>query len=124
MRFSPVWYLVGSVLLAAVVVGSLVPIPKVESLRYDKVIHFLVYFSLMGWFGQLGKHRFWLAVAFVSLGIVLEYLQGQTRYRSFEWLDVAANSAGIAIAWLGLMTPLGRTIRWLDSHLQAWLGRQ
>jgi hypothetical protein len=48
--------------------------------------------------------RFWIAAAFVALGIVLEYLQGLTDYRGFEYSDMLINSIGVA---LGLL--LGRS---------------
>jgi VanZ family protein len=119
MRYSILWYGIGTLLLLAVVVGSLIPVPRVESAPNDKLIHFLLYFLLMAWFGQLQTRRLWLALGFISLGLLLELIQGQTRYRTFEWLDVLANSAGVAVAWLVVKTPLGRILGRIDHFLQT-----
>jgi hypothetical protein len=124
MKYRRVWYAIGATLLVAIVVGSLMPVPRVASAPNDKLIHFLIYFSLMAWFGQLGGKRGWLLAAFAGLGLGLELLQGQTRYRTFEWADVAANTAGVAVAWVAVLTPFGRTVSWLDSQLQRILDKK
>ena len=50
------------------------------------------------WFIQ-ARTRLKLAIAFVALGALIECLQGLTSYRSFEWLDIVADTIGVAIAW-------------------------
>ena len=118
MRFNALWYLIGGVLLGGIVVGSLVPVPRLSPTFNDKLIHFLIYFLLMTWFGQLQRQRVLLALGFVAMGFIIELLQGQTRYRTFEWYDLLANTAGIAVAWVCLMTPFGKMLSWLDRWLQ------
>jgi glycopeptide antibiotics resistance protein len=102
MRYSVVWYGIGGLMLGAIVIGSLVPVPTMKAAPNDKLIHFLIYFLLMAW-----------------LGLLLELAQGQTRYRTFEWYDVGANSAGVLVAWLVVMTPLGKTLQRVDQWLQT-----
>ena len=119
MRYSVVWYGIGGLMLGAIVIGSLVPVPTMKAAPNDKLIHFLIYFLLMAWFGQLWLRRRWLALGFVLLGLLLELAQGQTRYRTFEWYDVGANSAGVLVAWLVVMTPLGKTLQRVDQWLQT-----
>ncbi|KPK55207.1 MAG: hypothetical protein AMS22_05000 [Thiotrichales bacterium SG8_50] len=119
MRYATLWYGIGVLIILAVIVSSLVPLPRVESAPNDKLIHFLLYFFPMAWFGQLRSRRLWLALGFILLGFVLEILQGLTRYRTFEWYDVAANTAGVMVAWLVVITPLGQVLVRIDHWLQA-----
>ena len=119
MRYSIWWYGIGALLLLAVIVSSLVPVPRIESAPNDKLIHFLLYLVPMAWFGQLRLRRHWLALGFILLGFLLELIQGQTRYRTFEWLDVVANSTGVIVAWLLVTTPMGQVLRRLDQWLQT-----
>ena len=93
--------------------------PRIESAPNDKLIHFLLYLVPMAWFGQLRLRRHWLALGFILLGFLLELIQGQTRYRTFEWLDVVANSTGVIVAWLFVTTPMGQVLRRLDQWLQT-----
>ncbi|MCD8304365.1 MAG: VanZ family protein [Prevotellaceae bacterium] len=100
--------------LAAVVVASLVPIPEtpLEGIPfYDKWAHFLMYAALCLalWLDYLRGHpRVRWAVA-LPLTIVfpiatsggLELAQAYlTTYRSGDWLDFAANSVGVLLATL------------------------
>lgn len=121
MRYLRWWRSVGAIFLISVVVGSLLPLSQMAQAINDKLEHFLVYFLLMAWFGQLYRRRLILVVAFLLMGLALEILQGQTRYRHFDWYDVAANSAGILAAWMTLFTPLGRSMAVIDRWLQRQL---
>lgn len=121
MRYLRWWRSVGAIFLVTVVVGSLLPLSPMAQVFNDKLEHFLVYFLLMAWFGQLYRRRLILVTAFVLMGLVLEILQGQTRYRYFDWYDVAANSTGILVAWATLFTPLGRSMAAIDHWLQRQL---
>ena len=44
--------------------------------------------------------RMKLAMVFISMGALIECLQGLTTYRSFEWLDIVADALGVTIAWV------------------------
>jgi VanZ family protein len=33
------------------------------------------------------------------MGVTIEFLQGLTPYRFFEWADALANAAGVIIGW-------------------------
>jgi len=78
-----------------------------------------MYFLLMAWFAQVidSRHRLFLAIGFATLGLLLEVAQRATGYRSFEWGDVLANSAGVALGWTLMHTVLGRTLSLLDARL-------
>ena len=77
--------------------------PDLDIDNGDKLGHFLAYGSLMFWFAQLALERLprlrW-ALAFVAMGITLEFVQGMTSYRSFDVIDMLANSVGVGLGWL------------------------
>jgi glycopeptide antibiotics resistance protein len=124
MRYSVLWYAIGCVLLAVTIFGSLTPVPRVVATSFnDKFIHFLVYFVLMGWFGQLNTRHVVPAAGIVALGFSLELIQGQTRYRMFDWYDVLANTTGVVASWLILMTPFGQGLYRLDRWLQRQVAK-
>ena len=126
LHFKQVWLVLGVGLLLIIVAGSLVPVPKTESQVNDKLIHVVLYFMLMAWFAQIiiFRHHFFLAVVFVFLGFLLEIGQQFTSYRSFEWGDVFANSAGVLLGWIAMYTILGKMVFLLDALLVRFVGRR
>jgi hypothetical protein len=57
---------------------------------------------MMIWFAQLYQrslHGLW-ALGFIGLGAALEFVQGWSGFRSFEYLDMAADTAGVTAGWL------------------------
>lgn len=104
-RHPRLWRGVGWFGIALLLVLSLVRPPAVEMPveDADKLGHFLAYFVLTGWYGQLfAARRDFLkrAAGFVVLGAVIEGLQWFTGYRTADWRDEVANSTGIATAVL------------------------
>ncbi|MCP3848992.1 MAG: VanZ family protein [Gammaproteobacteria bacterium] len=90
----------------------------------DKVIHFLIYFILVGWFAQLYKKtssRLAILIGAIFLGIVIEHLQGMTSYRSFDYLDGLANTSGAVCAFLLAHPPLDSILKRIDSQLNNLL---
>ncbi len=74
----------------------------------------------MFWFSLVfarGWVRFVVALGLLVLGVSLEYLQGMSGYRAFEYADMAANSAGIFCALLASKTPLSRSLAILENYL-------
>ena len=68
----------------------------------DKLGHFLSYGFLMLWFCVLYRRkrvRAFYALGFVALGVALEFMQGNLGYRTFDLLDMAANTAGVMAGW-------------------------
>jgi len=109
------------VLVAVVVYLSLanIAIPQVPSSIGDKINHLIAYSALMGWFGQLlieWRHRMLAAVALVLLGITMEYCQGLTAYRVFEWQDALANSMGVVLGFIALSLGADRILVWFESR--------
>ncbi len=97
------WTFVAWLLLILTVVASLWPVePGPKPVHMDKLMHVLGYCGLMLWFMQIVPARRWprLGLAMCMLGIGIEVLQGQTTYRSFSGLDIAANTIGILVSWV------------------------
>lgn len=103
LRYPWLWRLIGWLLIAGVVAGSLMPgqaIPQMVS--NDKWLHATTYFLLMLWFAGLYRRdrHVWIALGLLALGVALDLLQGLTTTRSFDLLDIGANAAGILAALL------------------------
>lgn len=68
----------------------------------DKLGHLAAYGSLMFWFALLYPERAlrWrYALGFVAMGIGLEFVQGGLAYRTFDVLDMLANTIGVLLGW-------------------------
>ena len=92
---------------AAIVWLSLTPSPpKVDFQQSDKVGHFLVYGLLMAWFCLLYRKtsfRFAYGIAFIAMGVGLEFIQGMLGYRTYEVFDMLANTIGVLLGWAAAM---------------------
>ena len=103
LRF--LWLTIGYGLVASVVFLSLTSNPVDLELNFpyqDKAYHAFAYFTLMAWFSQIYHDRFqrnMIAVVFVVMGIMLEYLQGFDANRYFEFADMFANAVGVALGF-------------------------
>ena len=71
----------------------------------DKLLHLLI-FTLLFIFGALAFPQFfssentrwiWLYLGLFSYGMIMELLQGQTTYRSVEFGDLVADTAGLIL---------------------------
>jgi len=119
LRYHRTWLALGGLWIALVSIFSLMPNPP-DPLSFeqrDKLSHFLAYGWLMLWFCQLytGTTRRWsLALAFVALGVGLEFLQSLTPDRTYELLDMAANTGGVLLGWLLAATPLAQGLHALE----------
>jgi hypothetical protein len=52
----------------------------------------------------------------ITFGIVIEFLQLLTGYRSFEVLDMAADAAGVSLGLLLACTPMGYCLVWIERR--------
>ncbi|RPG95042.1 MAG: hypothetical protein CBE13_001400 [Candidatus Pelagibacter sp. TMED253] len=71
----------------------------------DKFIHFLIYFLFVIFWANSFKNRFknsTLFVFFFSLlfGLILEFVQINLSYRSFEFFDLISNFIGCLVGYL------------------------
>lgn len=126
LRWS--WLAVGLVWVAAIFYFSLAPYPPrpVTFWQADKLEHALAYALLMLWFCQVYRQRnprILLALLLVAMGIAIEYLQGETGYRTFEFADMLANAAGVMVGWAWARTLLGHVFAYLEYHV-ARISRQ
>jgi VanZ family protein len=100
LRHPLLWAVLGWLLVAGVVTGSLLPGSIVAAVTFnDKIEHAGAYALLMLWFGGLyprARHPR-IAVALLALGVALDLLQGLTETRSLEALDILADAVGLAI---------------------------
>ncbi len=122
LRYHRYWLIIGWMLIAAVIFLSVTAHPpKLLSVKgFDKVEHFASYFVLMGWFVQLyrtHKQRLLYALLFIGQGMALEVVQGMSRWRTFDYWDAAANSAGIILAWWWSFRGLDRLLPALERRL-------
>jgi hypothetical protein len=100
LRFPKVWSVLGWLLVLAVVLGSLLPGGAVSAVTFnDKLQHAAVYCVLTLWFTGFYRRNFypWIALVLFGLGVALDLLQGLTKTRSLELLDVGANFGGIVV---------------------------
>ena len=88
---------------AAIVWLSLTPSPPQVDVQFgDKLGHFGAYGLLMFWFTRLyvqNATRAGHAIAFVAMGIGLEFVQGHLGYRTYDVIDMAANTIGVLLGW-------------------------
>jgi len=78
--------------------------PEIPVEQGDKIGHVMAFAVLMLWWAQLyfGRARLLIAAALLALGVGLEFVQGWTGYRNFEYADMLADLVGITIGcWLG-----------------------
>ena len=124
LRYHRAWFALGVLWIAIVIILSLMPNPP-DPLSFeqsDKLSHFLAYGWLMLWFCQLyteTARRWGWALAFVALGVGLEFLQSLTPDRVYEALDMAANSGGVLLGGLLATTPLVQGLRVIEARCLA-----
>lgn len=104
LRYKKLWLTIGLLMIAFVVVETLTPSPIGTGMQIsDKVLHITGYFGMMGWFVQIfhnRKYQLLLAIGFISMGMMLEFVQGWGGVRQYEVTDMLANGTGVVLAWL------------------------
>ena len=91
------WISVTLLTLVVVTAASLWPLDKLPSIPgSDKVHHFIAYGALM-FPTALRKPKYWFLIGLLFIGYsgVIELVQPYVN-RYGEWLDLAANAAGVA----------------------------
>jgi len=99
---------------------SLTPHPIEIPLEHgDKYGHVLAYAMLMFWYAQIhsaARARIGWAVAFIAMGIGLEYLQALTDYRTFEIQDMMADAVGVLGGWIAAPPRSPHLFRYIEAH--------
>ena len=103
-KMKRVALLLGLIMVVGVFIVCLMPLQIKTVENGDKIQHFLAYGGLMLWFGFWfpSRLRLWL-VLFIAMGILIEFLQGLTPYRSFSVADMLANSIGALLLYAVLV---------------------
>ena len=107
-------------MVAGVIVLSLIPVEVDLGEDSDKAAHFLAYGSLSLWFGMIFSDRIrqlGITVGIVALGVVLEFLQGLTGYRTFSIADMIANALGAGLGWGLAQTQLKNGLAWIERRI-------
>ncbi len=120
LRLPKLWSVLGWLLVAGVVVGSLIPGQVLQAVDVDdKTMHAGAYLVLMVWFAGFYRRAFYPVIAFVllSLGLGLDFLQAFTETRSFDWVDIAANSVGVGAGLVLSLLLLGGWCQWVERRL-------
>jgi len=120
---APLWWGLGWALVALVIFFSLEPKPpEVPGDPGNWSGHLIAYGTLAGWFTRLlyaRRSRLLALALLVSMGVVLEFLQGMTGYRTYDPLDMLANTCGVL---LGLLLAPPRLPNGLPT-VERWLRR-
>jgi VanZ family protein len=119
LRWS--WLALGWLWVGAIFYVSLMQHPPepVQFWSADKLEHALAYCLLMLWFCQVYRKRtsrMLLAVLLLAMGIIIEYLQRETGYRTFDYADMFADATGVVVGWAWARTGLGRVFAYLEIH--------
>ncbi|MFA6013540.1 MAG: VanZ family protein [Gallionellaceae bacterium] len=112
---------IGWILVAGVFYISLIPHPPepVSFEGVDKLEHALAYATLMLIFCQVylsPNTRKILFVCFVAMGVGIEFLQGLSGYRFFEYADMLANTTGVILGWGLAQTRLGNLLSTIENY--------
>ena len=122
LRFPWLWMGFGWLLVAAVCLGSLLPINNVDTGLSDKWLHFASYFALTVWFcglyATIGYYSIITAIV-IAFGAVLDVAQGATGTRTFDLLDILANALGAVVGFVLVCLVLGG---WC-AKFERWIAR-
>ena len=108
LRYARHWRLAGVVLLFVVLTLAMAPaawfLPDSKRLGSwlldaDKWFHLLTFAFLAIWFaGQYRPRAYWqIGIGLIVFGLMIEACQRLVDYRTADWIDVAADAAGITI---------------------------
>ena len=121
LKLRYLWLAIGYALIVLVIYLSLTGEPVAMSGLFDyedKLYHAIAYFTLMAWFSQIYHQRLQrntLAVAFVLLGLTMEYLQSLNPNRYAEFGDMIANVTGVALGFAIALSSAKNTLLRLEK---------
>ena len=123
LRHPRLWLVIGWMLVVGAIIVSLIPTRSLPPLGVsDKFEHTVTYAVLTLWFAGLYPRTryFWIGVGMFALGTLIEFAQGAMNLgRHRDYLDVLANSVGIAI---GLGLALAGLGDWVQ-RVEGWRRR-
>ncbi len=120
LRLRWLWFSCGFGMLVLTAFLSLMPVSGVGG--NDKLGHILMYACLSSWFSLLViryRSLWWVLIGLIAYGLLMEFLQGLTDYRSAEIADAIANSIGAGIGLAFRFTRLRDWLIGIDHRLSA-----
>lgn len=119
LRYARAWLVTGILILGIALYSALTPVPSGLPSFNDKLVHVAGFMAFTLWFGGIFTSRSMPRVALVLVlyGLLIELLQGLTRTRQAETLDVIADVAGVLLGWLLSAAGLSRWCTMLESWL-------
>jgi len=107
LRHARLWRVLSVLILLLVLLAALSPAfwfdTRGSALLWfenaDKWLHALTFVLLAVWFaGLFNRSRYWLiGLGLMLFGFVLEACQLMVSYRTADWIDIGANTAGIIV---------------------------
>lgn len=92
--------LVTYIALSPVFLVQLNPSNQISTIAWDKVFHLSYYLFFALWLLWAKTSNRITFITLFSFGVLIEGLQSLTSYRSFELMDIVANTAGIIAAMI------------------------
>lgn len=130
LRHAGLWRVLSGLILIAVLLAAVSPAfwfdSKVSALKWfhnaDKWLHGVTFTVLALWFsGMFDRRIYWRIAIFLTLfGFFLEFCQLQVSYRTADWIDIGANTAGIIVGLTIAMAGFGG---W-GLRLEDWYSRR
>jgi VanZ family protein len=121
LQFLRFWRITGWFIVALAWYVALDPSPPdLSGIQFgDKIVHLISYLGMMLWLVQCyPRRRQWhLFTFFIFMGIAIEFVQGWSGYRSFEYEDMIANSIGVLLGWLISRTIAGTLFFRIESAI-------
>lgn len=134
LRHAPHWRVASVAMLVLVLIAAMVPAfwffdDKASALSWfrnaDKWLHAMTFLVLAVWFaGQYRPRSYWrIAAGLMLFGFLIEVCQLMVSYRTADWLDIGANTAGIAAGLVVAMMGVGGwCLRVEEWHLARTTG--
>ncbi len=116
LRHPRLWFGLGYLALAIIAFVSLTPMPNVGV--SDKLLHFSTYAALAAGYATLlrnWRQLLLVAVGLMAYGVLIEFLQGMTSYRTYDVHDMLANSLGVLIGSIVWLTPWPKWFRRMEA---------
>lgn len=120
LKLPKFWFGLAFIGLLVLAVVSLIPAPDLGG--NDKIGHFFSYAILSAYLSLLVVQRksLWrILFGLIAYGLLLEFMQSLTDYRSGDFADAVANSLGVITGLAFYFSPLRRLLRKLDLWLLA-----
>lgn len=117
LRHPTLWRTLSAAILVCILIGAVVPAfwfdTRFEVLSWlenaDKWLHGITFAALAIWFAGLFSKSAYvrIAIGLTVFGVLIEGVQLLVSYRIADWIDIAANTAGILVGLTIAVAGLG-----------------